>query len=75
MKSVLIVNDEGYRMWTILVDGDDIEYISNIIKNLHDEFYDNEGLQDKYGGYYDYVTEALDKINGIELLEINILEL
>lgn len=75
MKRVLTVNDEGYKMWTILVDEDKVEYISNLIKNLHNEFYDDWELQIEYGGYYEYVTEVLNKIDYIELLEINILEL
>lgn len=75
MKKVLIVKDENYTMWSILVDDNKVEYISNLIKNLHDEFYDKEDLRIEYGGYYDYVTEKLNKINGIELLEINTLEL
>lgn len=76
MKRIIIVKDESYIvMWSILVDENNVEYISNLIKNLHEEFYDNEELQNKYGGYHDYVTEELNKINGIELLEINTLEL
>ena len=75
MKRVLTVNDEGYNMWTILVDEDKVEHISNLIENLHYKFYDDEELQIEYGGYYEYITIVLDKIDDIELLAIDILEL
>lgn len=75
MRRVLTVMDEGYTMWTIVVDEDKVEDISNVIRNSHDEFYNDEGLQDKYGSYYEYVNETLDKIDGIEILGGDILEL
>lgn len=68
MKKILQVNDEGYSMFTILVEEEGVEALSKLIKELHDEFYDDFDIQDKYGGYYAYVSDKLSEMKDIILL-------
>lgn len=75
MKRLLTVYDEGYVMWRIVVDEDRVEEVSNLIKTAHDEFYNDFDLQDEYGGYYEFVNEILDGIEGLEFVEGDELEL
>ena len=77
MLRVLTVNDEGYTMWNIVVDESIISVtkVKRTIKKLHDGFFNKEDLQIEYGGYYEYVSEQLEKIDGVTIVEGDVLEL
>jgi hypothetical protein len=68
MKKVLQVNDEGYSMFTILVEEEGVEALSKLIQELHDGFYEDFDIQDEYGGYYEYVFDKLSEMKDIVLL-------
>lgn len=64
-KIVLNVYDEEYLMWTLLVNEDRFEEISEQIKERHDEYYKNNDdgeMEDQYGNYSAYVEEFLNTL-------------
>ena len=62
---VLNVYDEEYLMWTLLVNEDRFEEISEQIQQRHDEYYENNydgEMEDQYGNYSAYVEEFLNTL-------------
>ena len=73
-KVTLQVNDDQYSMWTLLLPEDKVEYVKRTIQEMHDEFF-REGLDNEWGGYWDYVDAWLntqDYIEGHVLEELNL---
>lgn len=60
-RTLLIIFDEDYVMYTILVRRDQYDDIVNTIKKMHDRFFTSDKLQKKYGGYSAYLDSYLDK--------------
>ena len=69
-KTTVLVWDEGELMWTLLVDNDKVGLIEDLIAEKHGEYFadGNDDLRDEYGGYYDYISNELDKVEGIMVM-------
>lgn len=64
-KIVLNVYDEGYLMWTLIVNEDRFEEISERIQERHDEYYNNNDdgeMEYQYENYSAYVEEFLNTL-------------
>lgn len=64
-KIVLNVYDEEYLMWTLLVNEDRFEEISEQIQERYDSYYANNDdgeMEDQYGNYSAYVEEFLNTL-------------
>lgn len=60
-RTLLVVADEDYIMYSILVKNNQVDDVSKTIQKMHDKFFESEKLEEKYGNYMEYINTYLDK--------------
>ena len=60
-RTLLVVADEDYIMYNILVKNNQVDDVSKTIQKMHDKFFNSEKLEEKYGNYIEYINTYLDK--------------
>lgn len=60
-RTLLVVADEDYIMYSILVKNNQVDDVSKTIQKMHDKFFQSEKLEEKYGNYMKYINTYLDK--------------
>lgn len=60
-RTLLVVANEDYIMYSILVKNNQVDDVSKTIQKMHDKFFESEKLEEKYGNYMEYINTYLDK--------------